>query len=205
MGAFFSASSETEMKSAYALAFLGLCACVLVIHQNVDNSAEDTKQAVDPFLASIEAHVVAKAQRALRMRNMKDASHAHISEARKAIKASLLNAENLNFHEVNKANEEEREQELIATTTVKKSKKAPAKKKKTYTWAELQRGDDAVKEKHTDATDSKVGNLLQNLKTASHHTKAAPVQKKAKAQQASTSALKNALHAAKSNADDEEK
>merc|ERR1711865_75594 len=185
MGAF---CLKTEMKSAYALAFLGPCACVLVIHQNTDNSVEDTKQAVDPFLASIEAHVVAKAQRALRIRDLKEATHAHISEARKAIKASLLNAETSAIYKAKQVSEAEAQELVEATTTAKKTS---VKKKKTYTWAELQRGDDVKNVKHTE---NKVGSLMDKLKSASH-TKAAPkVQKTKKV----SSAIENALLAAKS-------
>ena len=42
-----------EMKAAYALGFLGLCAFVLVLHV-YDAPAEDVKEVEDPFLASLE-------------------------------------------------------------------------------------------------------------------------------------------------------
>jgi len=151
------------MKAAYALGFLGLCAVVLVLH--VYDTPEETREVQDPFLASLEAHVVAKAQRRLRQRDAQDASETHISEARKAMKAALLDAHSSSLHEMRQAEEEVQ----VAATTKKATKKvakeaAPAGAKgKVYTWAELQRGDDAKKETFTD---NKVGNLMGNLQSA---------------------------------------
>lgn len=171
------------MKAAYALGFLGLCAIVLVLHV-YDAPAEETKEVQDPFLASLEAHVVAKAQRRLRARDKREASEAHISEARKAIKAALLDAQSSSLHEIKKAEEEQMaaQVKVVAKKVAKATKKGGAKQStvdaaleqaanapaavesgKQFTWEELQRGDDAKKEIFTE---NKVGNLLGSLKAA---------------------------------------
>jgi len=157
------------MKAAYALGFLGLCATVLVIHV-YDAPEEATKEVQDPFLASLEAHVVAKAQRRLRQRDLKEASQTHISEARKAIKAALLDAQSSSLHEIRQVEVEEAAAD--AKKIVKKAKKAAAKAaapagkaKKTFSWAELQRGDDAEEQKQ-ELTQNKVSGLLGNLQDA---------------------------------------
>lgn len=167
------------MKAAYALGFLGLCAVVLVLHV-YDTPEETAMQSDDPFLASLEAHVVAKAQRRLRAKDRQEASQAHISEARKAIKAALLDAQSSSLHQIKKAEEEKA---IVKKKVVKKAKKgtkaaktaktaAPAKAApggaKQYTWDQLQRGEDAKQEIFTE---KKVSGLLQNLKAAPHTDK----------------------------------
>merc|ERR1712230_311760 len=118
------AALSSEMKAAYALAFLGLCATVLVVHviYETPEVAKEDADVEDPFLASLEAHVVAKAQRRLRQRDIKEASEAHISEARKAIKAALLDAQSSSLHEIKKVEEEEAMKKAAA------AKKVTAKK-----------------------------------------------------------------------------
>jgi len=166
------------MKAAYALGFLGLCAVVLVLHV-YDTPEETAMQSDDPFLASLEAHVVAKAQRRLRAKDRQEASQAHISEARKAIKAALLDAQSSSLHQIKKAEEQ---RAIKKKKVVKKAKKgtkaakaaktaAPAKAApgaKQYTWDQLQRGEDAKQEIFTE---KKVSGLLQNLKAAPHTDK----------------------------------
>merc|ERR1719201_2780372 len=85
-------------KAAYALAFLGLCAIVLVVH--IHDAPEEAKESDDPFLASLERHVVARAQARLRKHAMEHATETHISEARKAIKTALLDAQSSNIHKM---------------------------------------------------------------------------------------------------------
>jgi hypothetical protein len=176
------------MKAAYAIGFLGLCAMVLIVHNTYDTS-EEVKEVQDPFLASLEAHVVARAQKALRQREAHEASENHISEARKAIKASLMDAESSAIHQIRQAKAKQ-----LATTQVKgkvKSKAADPEKKKTFTWAELQRGEDAVKET---VTENKVGNLLNKLKKAPLSANQKPKQV-AKKKSVLGKALKNAKQA----------
>merc|ERR1712167_250813 len=72
-------------KAMYAAVFLGLCAIVLLVHVQVNtDDVESEKQAgfvQDPFLANLEAHVVAKAQRRLRQKAMQEKRNAHINDA----------------------------------------------------------------------------------------------------------------------------
>merc|ERR1712022_17265 len=101
MGALRKASEI--MKAAYAVGFLALCAVVLVVHvyDHQEEAVKDSTYNDDPFLASLEKHVVAKAQKALKQKAMKEASESHISEARKAIKSALMDAESSNIHSIN--------------------------------------------------------------------------------------------------------
>merc|ERR1712159_156923 len=158
-----------KMKAAYALGFLGLCAFVLVLHV-YDAPAEVAKEdeVQDPFLASLEAHVVARAQRRLRERDLKEASDNHISAARKAIKAAMLDAHSSSLHEIKKHEEEIAAARTAAKAAATKAAKTTAGKAaptggKVYTWAELQRGDDAKSEIFTQ---NKVENLVGNLRKA---------------------------------------
>jgi hypothetical protein len=144
-----------------------------------DTPEETAMQSDDPFLASLEAHVVAKAQRRLRAKDKQEASQAHISEARKAIKAALLDAQSSSLHQIKKAEQ----RKIIKKKIVKKAKKgtkaaktaktvAPAKAGKAgakqFTWDQLQRGEDAKEEIFTE---NKVSGLLSNLKAAPHTDK----------------------------------
>merc|ERR1712146_183548 len=118
MGVSFLIRIGGKMKAAYAIGFLGLCAMVLIVHNTYDTS-EEVKEAQDPFLASLEAHVVARAQKALRQREAHEATENHISEARKAIKASLMDAESSAMHQIRKAKAKE-----LAKAQAKKVQKA---------------------------------------------------------------------------------
>merc|ERR1712054_424410 len=92
-------------KAVYAFAFLGLCAVVLVLHTNQSVEEEGSLEVVDPFLANLEAHVIAKAQRRLRQRAMAHKRKNHISNARAAMKTMLLNAANEAQSDVRKVEE----------------------------------------------------------------------------------------------------
>merc|ERR1711912_211878 len=111
-----------KMKAAYALAFLGLCAIVLLVHINREESQEEMKEVQDPFLATLEARVVARAQARLRKARRQRASKEHISAVREAIRNSLKAA------------------------AAKKHKKQV----KQFTWDELQAGADAPPSPHKD-------------------------------------------------------
>merc|ERR1712023_337736 len=106
----------------YAAVFLGLCAIVLLVHVQVNTEdVESEKQAglvQDPFLATLEAHVVAKAQRRLRQKALKAARNKHINNARAAMKTMLFNAAKSNMDTVAKAEKE------AAKERVKAAKKA---------------------------------------------------------------------------------
>merc|ERR1711924_341012 len=113
----------------------------------------------DPFLANLEAHVIAKAQRRLRQRAQAHKRKDHISNARKAMKTMLLNAASRAQDRVAKV---EKEEELKRQ---KDKKKATAKAAggKQFTWAQLQNGDDNAKQNYAQ---QKMGNLLNKLKRA---------------------------------------
>lgn len=136
-------------KALYAMGFMAMCCVILVIHETSDQ--EEAKLSTDPFLASVEARVVAVAQHRLKLRLADDAAQKHVSEARKAIKASLMDADADNQLHIQKYNAE---QQLLAESeepkaAAKTAADAPAphkKAKKQFTWAEMQAGDDAAEE-----------------------------------------------------------
>merc|ERR1711977_749854 len=108
------------------------------------DDVESEKQAgfvQDPFLANLEAHVVAKAQRRLRQKAMQEKRNAHINDARKAMKTMLLNAASSAQDTVAKAEAEEQKEKKVA------KKKAAAKAQQTQ-------------------SAQKMGSLLNNLKAA---------------------------------------
>merc|ERR1711959_515881 len=89
------------MKAAYATFFLGLCAVVLLVHQNI--APEEAREETDPFIANLEAHVVAKAQRRLRQHEMNKQEQANIAQTRKAMEQMLNAAGNSAQQDVQKA------------------------------------------------------------------------------------------------------
>merc|ERR1712072_6620 len=105
----------------------------------------------DAFLANLEAHVVAKAQRRLREHEEKVQRHQNIEKARKAMASMLEKAEDSAQQDV------EKEKKKHQVTSKAKSPK------KTFTWDELQRGADAPTKTQQK---NKVNNLLDNLKRA---------------------------------------
>merc|ERR1711988_1890919 len=147
-------------KAMYAAMFLGLCAVVLLVHTQVNPSEETdmaSKEVVDPFLANLEAHVIAKAQRRLRQRAMANRRKKHISNARAAMKTMLLNAANEAQSDVRKVEEEE-------------AKKKAATKKKGNLLSKLQAAPKADKKKqlenqHSDQ-DAKSGVMAKALNQA---------------------------------------
>merc|ERR1712139_630165 len=135
-------------KAMYAAVFLGLCAVVLLVHTQVNPSEETdmaSKEAMDPFLANLEAHVIAKAQRRLRQRAMANRRKKHISNARAAMKTMLLNAANDAQSDVRKVEAEE-------------AKKKAASKKKA-----IKKGNKKAKKNFAN---KKMGNLLNKLQAA---------------------------------------
>merc|ERR1711975_268 len=150
-------------KAMYAAVFLGLCAVVLLVHTQVNPSEETdmaSKEVVDPFLANLEAHVIAKAQRRLRQRAMANRRKKHISNARAAMKTMLLNAAN----DAQESVHQEEIREAKKAQAMKKKKAATkGKQTKQFTWAQLQRGEDKAKENYAN---QKMGNLLNKLKSA---------------------------------------
>merc|ERR1712100_715610 len=155
-------------KALYALSFMALCGVILVIHEQTNTeSVKSPEYSEDPFLASVEKHVVATAQRRLKKTFHKIASDKHISEARKAIKAALLDADDSNQFSIKKA-----EAERMAAVEVEDAPKMKVAKKvshkthkKQYTWDELQNGNAAEVEKH-DASQKMSKSLMNNLKSA---------------------------------------
>jgi hypothetical protein len=132
-------------KALYAVGFMAMCAIVLVIHESTDH--EQTKLNGDPFLASVEARVVAVAQHRLKKRLADDAAERHVSEARKAIKASLLDADADNQLNVQKYRAKQIILEEGATKKAAPKKAADSNKApgvKQYTWAQMQEGADAA-------------------------------------------------------------
>merc|ERR1711988_2010883 len=141
---------DTMHKAAYATFFLGLCAVVLLVHQNI--APEEAREETDPFIANLEAHVVAKAQRRLRAQEAKVAEEKSIAEARKNMQMMLSDAADSAQQDVQKAEDAE-----------------PSKDKK-FTWAQLQAGADSKPD-----TRPKVNHLLKSLKSAPRTHKAAKV------------------------------
>jgi len=191
------------MKSAYALTFLGLCAIVLLVHVNHNENVEQMKEAEDPFLATLEARVVAKAQARLRKTRAARATKDHIASVKEAIRKSLQSAADTSSdsaaeEELDTMREDAAAMGLSPEDKKGKAKKmavAKAKKKnsvKQFTWDELQAGADAPraaadkkaaqkqKVAHLVAkvAQRKTGSLLQNLKAAPRIKVAkAPVEK----------------------------
>merc|ERR1712093_779049 len=180
-------------KAVYAFAFLGLCAVVLVLHTN-QSVEEDTLEAVpqDPFLANLEAHVIAKAQRRLRQRAMAHKRKNHISNARKAMKTMLLNAASQAQDNVAKV---EKEEALKRQKDKKKGMSASKANKKQFTWAQLQKGEDNAKQN--------MGSLLNKLKSAPKADKKKRLQDAQVKQEQKSSVMANALAAAKKKAKDD--
>jgi len=160
--------TKVMSKALYALSFMALCGVILVIHEQTNTeSVKSPEYSEDPFLASVEKHVVATAQRRLKKTFHKIASDKHISEARKAIKAALLDADDSNQFSIKKA-----EAERMAAVEVEDAPKMKVAKKvshkthkKQYTWDELQNGNAAEVEKH-DASQKMSKSLMNNLKSA---------------------------------------
>merc|ERR1712139_279275 len=104
-------------KAMYAAVFLGLCAVVLLVHTQVNPSEETdmaSREAMDPFLANLEAHVIAKAQRRLRQRAMANRRKKHITNARAAMETMLLNAANDAQEDVRKVEIEEAKKKAVS-------------------------------------------------------------------------------------------
>merc|ERR1712046_535718 len=117
-------------KAVFAAVFLGLCAVVLLVHTQVNPSEETdmaSKEVVDPFLANLEAHVIAKAQRRLRQRAIANKRKKHISNARAAMKTMLLDAASDAQKSVH--------QEEIREAMKKKKAATKGKETKQFTWA----------------------------------------------------------------------
>merc|ERR1711918_225539 len=95
-------SKEEKMKSAYAVTFLGLCALALLVHVHVNESTDDIREEYtkDPFLATLEARVVARAQARLHKRNAAVATKKHISSVRQQIRDSLKKANDIAMADV---------------------------------------------------------------------------------------------------------
>merc|ERR1712199_57427 len=132
---------QTMNKAMYAAAFLGLCAVVLLVHTQVNPNEETdmaSKEAVDPFLANLEAHVIAKAQRRLRQRAIANKRKKHISNARAAMKTMLLNAAS----DAQKSVHQEEIREAKKAQAMKKKAATKGKQTKQFTWAQLQKGED---------------------------------------------------------------
>jgi len=171
-------------KAPYALAFMALCGVILVVHEM--HAPESLKESEDPFLAAVEKHVVATAQRRLSKVFAEEASQKHISEARKQIKASLREADNDSFFRVQKAEAEMQIREMqataqpvnavAATAAPMKLKTAPVKQLtieqleagapvKQFTIEQLEAGEDAI-EHTTKKKSAATKNLMANLLTA---------------------------------------
>merc|ERR1712070_1095921 len=188
-------------KAIYAAAFLGLCAVVLLVHTQV-NPGEETDMAQesvpqDPFLANLEAHVIAKAQRRLKQRARANKRKKHINNARAAMKTMLLNAANDAQRGVRQMEKEEAKKRLAAKAKNAKGgggKKADAKQ---FTWAQLQKGEDKAKENFAN---QKMGTLLSKLKQAPKADKKKHLQDAQKATDQKSTAMAKALADAKANA-----
>merc|ERR1712022_64064 len=173
-------------KAMFAAVFLGLCAVVLLVHTQVNPSEETdmaSKEAVDPFLANLEAHVIAKAQRRLRQRAMANRRKKHISNARAAMKTMLLNAANEAQSDVRKVEEEEAKK--------KASMKKKAVKKGT------KKGEDKAKENFAN---KKMGNLLSKLQAAPKADKKKQLENQHSDQDAKSGVMAKALNQAKAKA-----
>merc|ERR1711988_199622 len=180
-------------KAMYAAMFLGLCAVVLLVHTQVNPSEETdmaSKEVVDPFLANLEAHVIAKAQRRLRQRAMANRRKKHISNARAAMKTMLLNAANEAQSDVRKVEEEEAKKKAA-------TKKKAVKKGKQFTWAQLQKGEDKAKENFAN---KKMGNLLSKLQAAPKADKKKQLENQHSDQDAKSGVMAKALNQAKAKA-----
>merc|ERR1711871_243529 len=162
----------TMQKAHYALAFMALCGVVLVVHEL--QGPEVLKQSEDPFLAAVEKHVVATAQRRLSKVFAEEATKKHIAEARKQIQASLHEADDDNKFRVKKAEAEMQLKEMQAAAQpietvsaakgphAKKTVKVPVKK---FTIAQLEAGEDAIE--HKAATKkAETQHLMANLVAA---------------------------------------
>merc|ERR1711871_334477 len=162
----------TMQKAHYALAFMALCGVVLVVHEL--QGPEVLKQNEDPFLAALEKHVVATAQRRLSKVFAEEATKKHIAEARKQIQASLHEADDDNKFRVKKAEAEMQLKEMQAAAQpietvsaakvphAKKTVKVPVKK---FTIAQLEAGEDAIE--HKAATKkAETQHLMANLVAA---------------------------------------
>merc|ERR1711907_790580 len=136
---------NTMHKAAYATFFLGLCAVVLLVHQNI--APEEAREETDPFIANLEAHVVAKAQRRLRAQEAKVAEEKSIAEARKNMQMMLSDAADSAQQDVQKAE---------AVEIKKQAEEAKPSKDKKF-------------------TRPKVNHLLKSLKSAPRTHKAAKV------------------------------
>merc|ERR1711959_468725 len=90
------------------------------------------------------------------------ATETHISEARKAIKTALLDAQSSNMHKMRQAQAKQMKKE--AKKQKKEAKKhVNAEGEKTFTWAELEAGKDAEAET---SANKKLGHLVDNLASA---------------------------------------
>merc|ERR1712072_956514 len=138
------------MKAAYATFFLGLCAVVLLVHQNI--APEEARAETDPFIANLEAHVVAKAQRRLRAHEAHVQEEKNIAEARKTMQMMLTNA-------ADSAQQDVQREEVARQKQAVEARKPHAKKK--FTWDELQAGADSKPD-----SKPKVQSLLNTLKSA---------------------------------------
>merc|ERR1712072_1403871 len=166
------------MKAAYATFFLGLCAVVLLVHQNI--APEEAREETDPFIANLEAHVVAKAQRRLRAHEAKVAEEKNIAEARKNMQMMLSDAADSAQQDVQRAEVEEQKQQV-------KAAKPGAKK---FTWDELQSGADAKPD-----SKPKVNSLLKSLKSAPRTHKAVKAPSEVVKSKPKKMSKKNALSA----------
>lgn len=120
--------------------------------------------------------MVAVAQHRLKSRLAEDAAQRHISEARKAIKASLMDADADNQLHIEKyhaeqqllAAEEAPKPAASATAAAAATAAAPAaapSTKKQFTWAELNAGDDA-EEEQAKVSKKDTHNLMKGLLAA---------------------------------------
>merc|ERR1711912_83013 len=184
-------------KAMYAAVFLGLCAVVLLVHTQVNPSEETdmaSKEVVDPFLANLEAHVIAKAQRRLRQRAMANRRKKHITNARAAMKTMLLNAANDAQEDVRKVEMEEAKKKAASA---KKKAAKKTKQGKQFTWAQLQKGEDKAKENFAN---KKMGNLLSKLQAAPKAQKKKQLENQHSDQDAKSGVMAKALNQAKAKA-----
>merc|ERR1712072_603117 len=157
-----------------------------------------SKEAVpqDPFLANLEAHVIAKAQRRLKQRAIANKRKQHISNARAAMKTMLLNAADDAQKSVKKEEARQAKKQAAAKKKVVKGKQDG----KQFTWAQLQKGEDKAKENYAN---QKMGNLLNKLKKAPKADKKKRLQDVEHKQEKKSSAMAKALHDAKKKAADD--
>merc|ERR1712188_64568 len=172
-------------------------AVVLLVHTQVNPNEETdmaSKEVVDPFLANLEAHVIAKSQRRLRQRAMANRRKKHITNARAAMKTMLLNAANDAQEDVRKVELEEAKKKAVSA---KKKAAKKTKQGKQFTWAQLQKGEDKAKENF--AT-KKMGNLLSKLQAAPKADKKKQLENQHSDQDAKTGVMAKALTQAKAKA-----